>query len=203
MILTYLDSIKYVLPKSIFQSGFSIDQDAPKATSLFETFKDYVTKLETASYKTAMTLLVDMLTKLENGMFPSLTEVQYLNLEATKAWNIYSNKDLDEKLNMSKIRLFCKSYEVLFCEKTKTFKPFETLEPNEKNFLSKFMNSEIAKLEEISCKTQLFIDEIDQIKRLSYSTIKKEDFTFEEKGKLFKYWTLNKNMVPEGKDDSL
>eukprot|EP00091_Calanus_sinicus_P013700 TRINITY_DN30416_c0_g1_i1.p1 TRINITY_DN30416_c0_g1~~TRINITY_DN30416_c0_g1_i1.p1 ORF type:complete len:174 (+),score=28.01 TRINITY_DN30416_c0_g1_i1:431-952(+) len=102
-------------------------------------------------------------------------------------------------------KIGCSASRMKFCfvKRQKTFKPFETLEPNEKNYLGKFMNAEIAKLEEISCKTQLFIDEIDQIKRLSYSTIKKEDFTFEENGKLFKYWTLNKNMVPEGEDDSL
>ena len=52
-------------------------------------------------------------------------------------------------------------------------------------------------------KTQNFINEIDQIKRLSYSTIKKEDFAFEHNGKISKYWTLNKNMVTEGEDDSL
>jgi tRNA G10 N-methylase Trm11 len=162
---------------------------------LFETLKDYVTKLETASYKTAMMLLLDILTMLENGIYPSHSEVQILNQEATKAWNICSDKDLDQKINLSKIRMFCKSYRLLFCEKTKTFKLLESLEPNEKNFLSKFVNSEKAKLEEISYKTQLFVDEIDQIKRLSYSTIKKEDFTFEDHGKLFKYWTLNKNMT--------
>ena len=52
-------------------------------------------------------------------------------------------------------------------------------------------------------KCQNFIDEIDQIKRVSYSTIKKEDFAFEHNGKISKYWTLNKNMVTEGEDDSL
>ena len=52
-------------------------------------------------------------------------------------------------------------------------------------------------------KCQDFIDEVDQIKRLSYSTIKKEDFAFEHNGKISKYWTLNKNMVTEGEDDSL
>ena len=167
------------------------------------TFKEYIAQLETAEYNTAMTLLFDILTKLESGIFPSQNEVQFLNNEATKAWNYCSNEDLEQKLNMSKIRLFCKSFEVLFCEKTKTFKPFELLEPNAKNFLSKFVNTEIAKLEEICGKNQLFIDEIDQIKRLSYSTIKKADFAFESDGEIFKYWTLNKNMVPEGEDDSL
>ena len=156
---------------------------------------------------------------MENGIFPSHSEVRDLNLEATKAWNFCSEKDLEEKLKMSKIRLFCKSYEVLFNEKTNTFKRVESLEPNEQNYLSEFMNSEIARLEEISSykvsnmmkkgisfnmkKTQNFIDEIDQIKRLSYSTIKKEDFAFEHNGKISKYWTLNKNMVTEGEDDSL
>ena len=60
-------------------------------------------------------------------------------------------------------------------------------------YLSEFINSEIARLDEISVgkmsgifamrrrvssnmeKFKLFVDEIDQIKKLSYSTIKKED----------------------------
>ena len=46
-------------------------------------------------------------------------------------------------------------------------------------------------LNEISGKNQLFIDEIDQIKRLSYSTIKKADFAFELDGEIFKYWKVS------------
>jgi hypothetical protein len=195
------------------------DQDVQKVSRFFSTIKEHITKLETTSYKTTMMLFYDLMKKLENGIFPSHSEVRDLNLEATKAWNFYSDKDLEEKLKMSKIRLFCKSYEVLFNEKTNTFKRVDSLEPNEQNYLSEFMNSEIAQLEEISSykvgnmmkkgisfnmkKTQNFIDEIDQIKRLSYSTIKKEDFAFEHNGKISKYWTLNKNMVTEGEDDSL
>ena len=148
-------------------------------------------------------------------------EINDLNLKATEAFNFLSDTDLEEKIKMSKIRLFCKSYEVLFNEETKTFKIYKFLKPNEKRYLSEFINSEIARLEEISKgmitgtftmrkrvssnmeKFKHFVDEIDQIKRLSYSSIKKEDFSFEHNGKISKYWTLNRNMVPEGHDDSL
>ena len=147
-----------------------------------------------------MELLFEMLKKIENGILPSRNEVIYLNNEATTP---RTGGNWKQKLNMSKIKLFCKFYEVLFCEKSGRFKFFELLEPNEKNYLKDFVNLEIACLEKVSGKTQNFIDEIDQIKKLSYSTIKKADFAFETEGKIFKYWTLNKNMVPEGEEDLL
>ena len=109
----------------------------------------------------------------------------------------------------------------MFDEETKSFKSIEFLKPNEKRYLSEFVNSEISRLEETSLgqtsgtftfrrrissnleKYKQFIDEIDQIKRLSYSRIKKDDFSFEREGTISKYWTLNRNMVPEGEDDCL
>ena len=130
-----------------------------------------------------MMLFCDLIKKLENDIFPSLTEVNDINLKATEAWNFLNDKDLEEKVKMSKIRLFCKSYEVLFNEDTKTFKSFEFLKSNEKRYLSEFMNSEISRLEEISLskmsstltmkrrvssnmeKYRHFIDEVDQIKK--------------------------------------
>ena len=199
-----------MLPKSVQQAGLSTDRDVQKISGFFETLKDIkdcLRKLETTAFKTAIKLFLDMMKKLKNGIFPSLSEVENINLKATEAWTSLSDKDLEEKIKMSKIRMFSKTYEVLFNEETETFKPFEFLEPNKQNYLSEFMNSEISELEKISYtrlrKDKVFIDEIDQIKQLSYSTIKKEDFAFEQNGKISKYWTLNKNMVPEGEDDSL
>ena len=210
------DSLKFFLPRSIHKSGIETAHDVQKVSTFFATIRDSITKLETTAFKTALMLFFDLMKKLENGIFPSVSEVRDVNLEATKAWNLCSDKDLDEKLKMSKIRLFCKNYEVLFDEKLMLFKQFDSLEQNEQNYLSEFLNSEIAKLEEICSnkikrkpsfrtmkKCQDFIDEVDQIKRLSYSTIKKEDYAFEHNGKISKYWTLNKNMVTEGEDDSL
>ena len=168
---------------------------------LWEAFKKYIKQLEVEknSSKT-MELLFEMLKKIENGILPSKNEVIYLNNEATTP---RTGGNWKQKLDTSKIKLFCKFYEVLFCEKSGRFKFFELLEPNEKNYLKDFVNLEIACLEKVSGKTQNFIDEIDQIKKLSYSTIKKADFAFETEGKIFKYWTLNKNMVPEGEEYSL
>ena len=134
-------------------------------------------------------LFCDLIKKLENEILPSKTEMNDLSLKATEAWNLLNDRDLEEKIKMSKIRLFCKSYEVLFDEETKSFKSFEFLKVNEKRYLSEFLNSEISRLEEISLgrmsgtftirsrvssnleKYKHFIDEIDQIKRLSYSRI--------------------------------
>ena len=114
--------MKFTLPKSVHKSGFKTDQDVLKVSRFFANIKETITKLETTSYKTAMTLFFDLMKKLENGIFPSHSEVQDVNLKATEAWNFCSDKNLDEKLQMTKIRLFCKSYEVLFNEKTKSFK---------------------------------------------------------------------------------
>ena len=50
---------------------------------------------------------------------------------------------------------------------------------------------------------QKFTDELDRIKILSYQEIKKEDYEEEHDGRIFKYWTLNANMVPEGENDAL
>ena len=50
---------------------------------------------------------------------------------------------------------------------------------------------------------QKFTDEFDRIKILSYQEIKKEDYEEEHGGTIFKYWTLNANMVPEGENDAL
>ena len=44
---------------------------------------------------------------------------------------------------------------------------------------------------------------MDRIKILSYQEIKKEDYEEEDDGRIFKYWTLNANMVPEGENDAL
>ena len=149
-------------------------------------------------------LFCDLIKKLENEILPSKTEMNDLSLKATETWNLLNDRDLEEKIKMSKIRLFCKSYEVLFDEETKSFKSFEFLKVNEKRYLSEFMNSEISRLEEISLgrmsgtftirsrvssnldKYKHFIDKIDQIKRLSYSTIKKDDFAFEQNGTISK-----------------
>eukprot|EP00092_Neocalanus_flemingeri_P007908 GFUD01008534.1.p1 GENE.GFUD01008534.1~~GFUD01008534.1.p1 ORF type:complete len:835 (+),score=179.70 GFUD01008534.1:45-2549(+) len=210
-----MESLKFVLPKSVHRSGLRTEIDVDKISHFFATLKDYISKLETTAFKTAMMLFRDLITKLENDILPSLSKVSEVNLKATEAFNSLSDKDVDKKLQMSKLRLFCMSYEVLFNEETKTLKSFEFLEPNEKQYLSDCICSEIARLEEIYSgkmkkrgpynmeKYKSFIDEVDQIKRLSYSTIRKEDSAFEHHGKISKYWTLNKNMVPEGEDDAL
>ena len=216
------DSIKFVLPKFIDLSNPRMSQEVRKIGSFFNTLKEKIERLETTHYKTAMILFFDLIKKLENDIFPSKLEINDASLKATEAFNFLNDDDLDEKIKMSKIRLFCKSYEVLFDEETNTFRTFEFLKSNERNFLREFINSEIARLEEISKgmttispltgrkrlsssleKYKRFVDDIDQIKRLSYSSIKKEDYAFEHNGKISKYWTLTKNMVPEGHEDSL
>ena len=180
-----------------------------------------IEKLETSHYKTAMMLFFDLLRKLENDILPSITEVHDVGVKATEAFNFLSDSDLEEKINMSKIRLFCKTYGVLYNEENYTFKDQNLLQPNEKKYVSDLVNAEIKRLADISEgmmqstftvrkrassnleKLQSFVDEVDQIKKLGYGTIKKEDFSFEHNGKISKYWTLNKNMVPEGCEDAL
>ena len=173
-----------------------MDDDVQKIGTFYTILKEKIAKLETSHYKTAMMLFFDLMKKLENDIFPSNLEINDLNLKATEAFNFLSDTDLEEKIKMSKIRLFCKSYEVLFNEETKAFQIYKFPKPNEKRYLSEFINSEIARLEDISKgmitgtftmrkrvssnmeKFKHFVDEIDQIKRLSYSSIKKEDFSF-------------------------
>jgi len=220
-LMSSMDSLKFLLPKHLHHLGARLEEDAEKIISFFDNLKAHITKLETTAYNTTMMLFCDLIKKLENDILPSKAEMNDLSLKATEAWNLLSDKDLEEKIKMSKIRLFCKSYEVLFDEETKSFRSFEFLKINEKRYLGDFMNTEISRLEEISLgqlsgtltfrkrmnsnldKYKHLVDEIDQIKRLSYSTIKKDDFAFERRGTISKYWTLNKNMVPEGEDDFL
>ena len=122
------DSLKFFLPKSVHKSGIETVHDVHKVSTFFATIRESITKLETTAFKTAMMLFFDLMKKLENGIFPSVSEVRDVNLEATKAWNMCSDNDLDEKLKMSKIRLFSKNYEVLFDEKLMIFRQFDSLE---------------------------------------------------------------------------
>ena len=102
----YLDTLKFILPKSVHQSGLKTDHDVQNVSRFFSTVKEYITRLETTFYKTAMMLFYDLMKKLENGIFPSHSEVRDLNLEATKAWNFCSEKDLEEKLRCQKSDYF-------------------------------------------------------------------------------------------------
>ena len=88
--------------------------------------------------------------KIENNIIPSVYEINDLYVKATEGWNFLKDDNLLEKINMSKIRLFCKYFEVLINEEEKTFQNIETLEENEKSYLSSFVNMELSRLEEIS-----------------------------------------------------
>ena len=119
-----------------------MEDDVQKIGTFYTILKEKIAKLETSHYKTAMMLFFDLMKKLENDIFPSKLEINDLNLKATEAFNFLSDTDLEEKIKMSKIRLFCKSYEVLFNEETNTFKIYEFLKPNEKRYYHYFIFSQ-------------------------------------------------------------
>ena len=120
----FKDSLKFLLPKHLHRLSARIEEDVQKISSFFDDLKAHITKLETTSYKTTMMLFCDLIKKLENEILPSKTEMDDLSLKGTEAQNLLNGRDLEEKIKMSKIRLFCKSYEVLFDEETKQFKSF-------------------------------------------------------------------------------
>ena len=128
-----------IYPKEVYQSRGSCNHDTKRSVCLWEAFKRYIKQLEVEKKNSSKTmeLLFEMLKKIENGILPSKNEVVYLNNEATTP---RTGGNWKQKLNMSKIKLFCKFYEVLFCEKSGRFKFFELLEPNEKNYLKDFAN---------------------------------------------------------------
>ena len=57
----YLDTLKFILPKSLHQSGLKTDHDVQNVSRFFSTVKEYITKLETTCYKTAMMLFYDLM----------------------------------------------------------------------------------------------------------------------------------------------
>ena len=111
-------------------------------------------------FKTALMLFNDIMKKIENNLIPSNQEVNELYVKATEGWNFLKDESLIEKINMSKIRLFCKYFEVLITDEGKTLKNMDSLEGNERSYLSSFVNMELSRLEELSRRRfeQDFID---------------------------------------------
>ena len=134
--------LKFVLPRDD-------NKEASKEEYLYK-LNDSMEKMANSHLKTALMLFLDVMKKIENNIIPSVYEINDLYVKATEGWNFLKDDNLLEKINMSKIRLFCKYFEVLINEEEKTFQNIETLEENEKSYLSSFVNMELSRLEEIS-----------------------------------------------------
>ena len=136
--------LKFVLPRDY-------DHSASKR-GYFYRLSDSMERLANSHFKTAVMLFLDIMKKIENNLLPTKCEIHELYVKATEGWNFLKDDNLLEKINMSKIRLFCKYFEVLINEEDKSFKTICKLEENERSFLSSFVNMELSRLEELSTK---------------------------------------------------
>ena len=134
--------LKFMLPRDYNNSS----------KEYFYNQTDSMEKMANSHFKTAMMLFLDFMQKIENNLIPTRYEINDLYLKATEGWNFLKDDQLLEKINMSKVRLFCKYFELLINEEEKTFKSNDKLEENEKSFLSNFVNMELSRLEELSRK---------------------------------------------------
>ena len=134
--------LKFVLPR---------DYD----NSTKEYFYNQTDSMANSHFKTAMMLFLDFMKKIENNLIPTKYEINDLYVKATEGWNFLKDDNLLEKINMSKVRLFCKYFELLINEEEKSFKTNDKLEENEKSFLSNFVNMELSRLEELSRRRSL------------------------------------------------
>ena len=147
--LTLMEEIepimKFVLPRDYNNS----------TKEYFYNQTDSLEKIANSHFKTAMMLFLDFMKKIENNLIPTRYEINDLYVKATEGWNFLKDDHLLEKINMSKVRLFCKYFELLINEKEKSLKANDKLEENEANFLSNFVNMELSRLEELSRKRSL------------------------------------------------
>ena len=134
--------LKFVLPRDYNNS----------TKEYFYKQADSMEKIANSHFKTAMMLFLDFMKKIENNLIPTRYETNVLYLKATEGWNFLKDDHLLEKINMSKVRLFCKYFELLINEEEKSFKTNDKLEENEAHFLSNFVIMELSRLEELSRK---------------------------------------------------
>ena len=145
--------VKFVLPRE--------ENHSAERTDLLYSLDQSTEGIVDSHFKTALMLFRDVMKKFENDILPSNYEVTELYLKATEGWNFLKEESLIEKITMSKVRLFCKYFEVLISDDGKTLKSLNSLEPNERAYLSSFVNLELSRLEELSRKRfYIYIDVI-------------------------------------------
>ena len=104
--------LKFVLPRDYNNA----------TTEYFYNQTDSMEKMANSHFKTAMMLFLDFMKKIENNLIPTRYEINDLYLKATEGWNFLKDDNLLEKINMSKVRLFCKYFELLINEEEKSKK---------------------------------------------------------------------------------
>jgi len=231
---TCIGVLKFVLPAAVCTGAIFIPVKpgaialaavAWKVGNVLEEvhkMKTAIDNLTISDYKTTMILFKDdILVPLECGRYPKKEDVKVVSLKALDVFNKLKKEDIECKIELIKVRMFCIVYAHFYDERAGLILPYHRISEEDKRIIRVNLQDRLKDLDHIAAvnrvehyseksftkkekhRNQEILDTIDHIKKTSYCLVTIQDTVVELNNLVVKIWSLKSFMVPEGEEDKL